>query len=131
MKKVPETENDDINIIRGGRVAPRVVMIEGLFRLISESGKILWREKFIPDKRKLPKGVTFCKHTGKFRAQIREGGKVKSLGYFDNPEKAEAAYATHLDRRATHERKFIEHAGKFIEHERNMTSINECFDFLK
>jgi hypothetical protein len=34
------------------------------------------------------KGVHFHKQTGKWRAQIKVKGKIKSLGLFDNPEDA-------------------------------------------
>jgi hypothetical protein len=38
------------------------------------------------------KGVTRHKRTGKWYASIRMNGKPKSLGYFDAPESAHAAY---------------------------------------
>ena len=38
------------------------------------------------------KGVSFCKRAKKFRAQISIDGKVKSLGYYDNPVDAHASY---------------------------------------
>lgn len=37
-------------------------------------------------------GASFDKQSGKYRAQIRFGGKVRHLGYFPDPESAHAAY---------------------------------------
>jgi len=37
-------------------------------------------------------GVYAPKHTRKFRAEIRTGGKARHLGYFKTPEEAHAAY---------------------------------------
>lgn len=37
-------------------------------------------------------GVSFCKRTKRYRAQISAGGHVRSLGYHDTPEAASAAY---------------------------------------
>lgn len=42
----------------------------------------------------LPKGVSFLSQTGRFRAQIRLNRKNQSLGSFDTPEEASAAYQT-------------------------------------
>lgn len=38
------------------------------------------------------KGVMFAKRERKFKAQIKHGGKVRHLGYFDDPESAAEAY---------------------------------------
>lgn len=38
------------------------------------------------------KGVSFCKHTGRWRAQLRHNGKSINIGRFDSPEEANAAY---------------------------------------
>jgi len=39
------------------------------------------------------KGVSFCKRTGRYKAQIRHGQThPKFLGYFDTPEQAATAY---------------------------------------
>ena len=38
------------------------------------------------------KGVSWCKQTGKWKAQIGINDKLKSLGYFDCPKKAHEAY---------------------------------------
>ena len=38
------------------------------------------------------KGVTFCKSSGKWKAQIQSGGKGLGLGRFDSPEEAHKAY---------------------------------------
>lgn len=40
----------------------------------------------------LPKGVTICGRSGKFRADIYLGGRQKSLGRYDSAEAAHAAY---------------------------------------
>ena len=40
----------------------------------------------------LPKGVTVCRRSGKFRADIYLDGHQKSLGRFDDPDLAHAAY---------------------------------------
>lgn len=39
-------------------------------------------------------GVTLCKSTGRWAARIRINGKKVSLGRFDTPERAYAAYVT-------------------------------------
>ena len=39
-----------------------------------------------------PIGVSFHKRSGKFRARLKIDGKLKHLGYFDNPEDAHDAY---------------------------------------
>jgi hypothetical protein len=41
---------------------------------------------------KYPIGVNFCKNSGKFKAQLACFGKNKSLGYYNTPEYAFAAY---------------------------------------
>jgi hypothetical protein len=38
------------------------------------------------------KGVSRCKKTNKWRAQIQKDGKVRALGHFERPEDAHAAY---------------------------------------
>lgn len=38
------------------------------------------------------RGVSFCKQTGRWKAQIGLNGKGKNLGRFDTPEQAHAAY---------------------------------------
>lgn len=39
------------------------------------------------------KGVSYCKRTGRYRAQIRVEGRNRSLGYRDTPEEAAELYA--------------------------------------
>jgi len=39
-----------------------------------------------------PKGVYFCKKTGKYKAQLNIGRKRKGLGYFDSSDSANLAY---------------------------------------
>ena len=44
--------------------------------------------------RLLPKGVSLCKQTGRYQAQITIQGKSKKIGRFDTVEDAAAAYAS-------------------------------------
>ena len=41
---------------------------------------------------KMPKGVRLHRPTGRYAARIKLSGRDHSLGYFDTPEKAHAAY---------------------------------------
>lgn len=38
------------------------------------------------------KGVSYCKQTGRWRANIQSQGKCRNLGRYDTPELAKAAY---------------------------------------
>lgn len=47
----------------------------------------------------LPKGVTYCPQTGRYRASLTVNYKTIRLGRHDTPEQAHAAYCTEVARR--------------------------------
>ncbi|HDR9497632.1 TPA: HNH endonuclease [Burkholderia cepacia] len=57
----------------------------------------LWNRVSVPTSTSRFKGVSWCKRTGKWHAQIKCYGASKHLGYFDSEERAHEVYCLAAD----------------------------------
>lgn len=82
-----------IDHINGNRLDNRIDNLRLASRAENACNKSAYRKAS-----DLPKGVTFHSSTGLYRARIRFGGKLHSLGLFASPEEAGQAYRKAADK---------------------------------